>query len=152
MEQHHQEAATEYVVNVTRGFIHLEGADFTLPAGEAIRDFRVAPEAAREIGSLLFGKFGKCTYMVQRFSSMPEWRFASILEADPDVLKWVKPGPGKFQIFYKGDHPYEPDFVIETTTEKLLCEVSGPAGLSRGCRRSSRCSTRPDANGNGCSG
>jgi type III restriction enzyme len=123
MEQHHQEAATEYVVTVTRGFIHLEGADFTLPAGEAIRDFRVAPEAAREIGGLLFGRFRKCTYFAQRFNSLPEWRFAGILEADPDVLKWVKPTPGRFQIFYRGDRPYEPDFVVETNAEKLLCEV-----------------------------
>jgi type III restriction enzyme len=123
MEQRHQEGATEYVVRVTRGFIHLEGADFTLPAGETIRDFRMAPEAARDIGGLLFGKFARCTYMAQRFSSTPEWRFAGILESDPEVLKWVKPAAGKFQIFYRGDHPYEPDFVIETQTEKLLCEV-----------------------------
>ncbi len=123
MEQQHHEAATEYVVTVTRGFIHLEGADFTLPAGETIKDFRVAPEAARDIGGLLFGKFAKCTYLAQRFNSTPEWRFASILEADPDVLKWVKPAPGRFQIFYRGEHPYEPDFVVETKWEKLLCEV-----------------------------
>lgn len=123
MEQHHHEGATEYVVTVTRGFTHLEGADFTLPAGETIRDFRVPAEAAREIGSLLFGKFTKCSYIAQRFSSTSEWRLAGVLEADPEVLKWVKPAPGKFQIFYRGDHAYEPDFVIETETDKLLCEV-----------------------------
>ncbi|HEU4369542.1 MAG TPA: DEAD/DEAH box helicase family protein, partial [Methylomirabilota bacterium] len=123
MEQHHHETATQYVVKVTRGFIHLEAADFTLPAGESIRDFRAVPETARDVGSLLFGKFSKCPYLAQRFQSTPEWRFAGILEADPDVIKWVKPTAGRFQIFYRGDHPYEPDFVVETAREKLLCEV-----------------------------
>jgi len=74
-------------------------------------------------GGLLFGKFSKCPYLAQRFQSTPEWRFAGILETDPDVIKWVKPATGRFQIFYRGDHPYEPDFVVETATEKLLCEV-----------------------------
>jgi type III restriction enzyme len=123
MEQHHRERATEYVATVTRGFTHLQGADFTLPAGETIRDFHLAPEAARDIGSLLFGKFARCTYLAQRFNSTPEWRFAGILESDADVLKWVKPTPGRFQIFYQGDRPYEPDFVVETKMQKLLCEV-----------------------------
>lgn len=33
-----------------------------------------------------------------------------------------KPAPGKFQIHYRGDRSYEPDFVVETETEKLRCE------------------------------
>jgi type III restriction enzyme len=34
----------------------------------------------------------------------------------------MKPGPRQFQIYYRGDQPYEPDFVAETAAEKLLCE------------------------------
>jgi len=61
-------------------------------------------------------------YVAQRFQSSPELRFATILEDDPDVVKWVKPAPGHFQIDYKGGHLYEPDFVVETSTGKFLCE------------------------------
>ncbi len=48
-----------------------------------------------------------------------------ILEDDPTVGKWFKPAKGQFQIFYRHehqDHSYEPDFAIETNSEKLLCE------------------------------
>jgi type III restriction enzyme len=34
----------------------------------------------------------------------------------------MKPGPRQLQIYYRGDQSYEPDFVVETTAEKLLCE------------------------------
>lgn len=34
-----------------------------------------------------------------------------------------KPGKGAFQIFLKGEDQYEPDFVVETKTAKLICEV-----------------------------
>jgi type III restriction enzyme len=48
-----------------------------------------------------------------------------ILETDPTVEKWFNPAKGQFQIFYRHahqDHSYEPDFAVETKTEKLLCE------------------------------
>jgi type III restriction enzyme len=34
----------------------------------------------------------------------------------------MKPGPRQLQIYYHADQSCEPDFVVETTTEKLLCE------------------------------
>lgn len=39
-----------------------------------------------------------------------------------DVVKWVKPATGHFQIDYKGGRLYEPDFVVETGSGKFLCE------------------------------
>jgi type III restriction enzyme len=122
MEQHYEERATAYEATVARGFTFLRKASFTLPAGEAIRDFRAPLEAGRDIRGLLFGEFAKCVYVAQRFQSSPELRFAAILEDDRDVVKWVKPAPGHFQIDYKGGRLYEPDFVVETTTGKFLCE------------------------------
>jgi type III restriction enzyme len=71
---------------------------------------------------MLFGFFDKCIYPTQKFDSDPERRFASLLERDVTVEKWFKPGKGVFQIRYGRDSNYEPDFVVETETEKLLCE------------------------------
>jgi type III restriction enzyme len=73
-------------------------------------------------GRLLFRGFKKCVYPKQKFDSDTERRFAVILERDPEVQKWFKPGKGIFQIRYTKDHDYEPDFVVETDTEKLICE------------------------------
>ncbi len=64
---------------------------------------------------------------MQKFDSDsdPQRRFAMILESDETVEKWFKPAKSQFQIFYRHAHqefPYEPDFAVETKTEKLLCE------------------------------
>jgi type III restriction enzyme len=45
-----------------------------------------------------------------------------MLEDDSNVLKWFKPARDDFKIFYTGENAYEPDFVVETTKEKLICE------------------------------
>ena len=71
---------------------------------------------------MVFGGFSRCLYPIQKFDSDPERRFALLLENDGDVLKWFKPAKGDFQIHYSHDNSYEPDFVVETKTEKLLCE------------------------------
>ena len=72
---------------------------------------------------MLFGGFKKCLYPAQRFQSDTERRFAVLLENDADVVKWFKPGKEAFQIYFKGDAQYEPDFVVETKTAKLICET-----------------------------
>lgn len=122
MQDHYEEKATDYEVHVTRGFTTLRPNNYSVPAGEAPRNFRVPVDEKLMIRGMLFGGFNKCLYPEQRFQSDPERRFAVILENDPEVTKWFKPGKGDFQIHYKGDLAYEPDFVVETKSAKLICE------------------------------
>jgi type III restriction enzyme len=124
MQQHYVESATAYEVHVTRGFHTLRANNYSSAADENVRDFRVTiPEGQRNrISSMVFGGFVKCLYPIQKFDSDPERRFAVIVENDGDVLKWFKPAKGDFQIHYSHEEAYEPDFVVETTTEKFLCE------------------------------
>lgn len=58
----------------------------------------------------------------QKFDSDTERRFAVGVEQDQAVIKWFKPGTGVFQIRYSNGANYEFDFVVETETEKLICE------------------------------
>lgn len=124
MQQHFVESASGYEAHVTRGFRTLKPNNYSAGADEGVRDFRASvPEGQRNrIGSMVFGGFGKCLYSKQKFDSDSERRFAVLLENDDDVQKWFKPARGDFQIHYKHEDSYEPDFVVETTTEKLLCE------------------------------
>lgn len=48
--------------------------------------------------------------------------FAVLLESEADVVKWLKPMRNFLKIAYSDSHNYEPDFIVETATHKLLCE------------------------------
>ncbi len=124
MQQHFVESASDYEAHVTRGFHTLRANNYSAAADENVRDFRaVVPEGQRNrIGTMVFGGFRRCLYPIQKFDSDPERRFAVLLENDDEVLKWFKPAKGDFQIHYSHEDSYEPDFVVETKTEKLLCE------------------------------
>ncbi|MDQ3816791.1 MAG: DEAD/DEAH box helicase family protein [Acidobacteriota bacterium] len=123
MQAHHWEHATGYEAYVSRGFQTLRSNSYSAPAGEQVRDFREPVEERQYIRGMLFGGFRRCLYPVQKFDSDPERRFAVILENEADEsLKWFKPAKGQFRIYYRQDTPYEPDFVVETSTAKYLCE------------------------------
>jgi type III restriction enzyme len=53
-----------------------------------------------------------------------------VLEDDTDVLRWMKPGPNQFQIEWKSGRAYEPDFVVETRSEKLILEPKARGELN----------------------
>ena len=122
MQEHFEEKATAYEVHVSKGFMTLHANNYSAPAGETERDFRVPVAEKQDIRKMLFAGFGKCLYRIQKFDSDSERRFAMILENDKEVMKWFKPAKGIFQIHYASEASYEPDFVIETKTAKLLCE------------------------------
>lgn len=132
MQNHFTESAASYEAHVTKGFRTLRPNNYTAGADQAVRDFRTPiPEGEKNrITSFLFGGFQKCLYSVQKFDSDPERRFAVILENDKDILKWFKPAKGDFQIHYSHDESYEPDFVVETTTSKFLCEPKRASQVS----------------------
>ncbi|MBI3653362.1 MAG: DEAD/DEAH box helicase family protein [Acidobacteria bacterium] len=122
MQAQQWQGATDYAVNVTRGFTSLRSNSYSVGVGEGVRDFRAPVSERQNIRSMHFGGFRRCLYPVQKFDSDSERRFAVILEDASEVLKWFKPTRGQLQIYYTRDHLYEPDFVVETATAKLLCE------------------------------
>ena len=130
MQEHYWESQSDYEVRVSKGFTTLRPNTFSAPAGEAARPFRAPVDDKQYIRGMLFTGFSRCLYPTQRFQSDSERRLAVLLEDEKAVLKWFKPAPGQFQIFYRygrGEQAYEPDFVVETTTEKLMCEVKSSA-------------------------
>ena len=66
----------------------------------------------------------KSYYPETRFDSTTEWNFAYILEKDPAVLKWLRPVPRQFNIYWAdGSKRYEPDFIVETVEAIYMCET-----------------------------
>jgi len=130
MMAHFFEEATDFEVQVSRGFTELKPCNYTATAGQAPRHFRETVEDAGRIKQMLFGGFTKCLYPLQKFDSDTERRFAVILERD--ASKWFKPAKGQFQIYYKRgtEQPeYLPDFVVEAATTILMVETKARADM-----------------------
>lgn len=125
LQEKYFEDVTSYEVKVTKGFRTLRTANFLAAADETVRPFRQPVDERRDIRGMVFGGFEKCVYPQQKFDTDPERRFSVILEDDRDVLKWLKPGRGVFNIGYRSgvdEGEYEPDFVVETAGGHYLCE------------------------------
>ena len=123
MNQHYVEKATEYQVTVARGFQRLSSSSAEVELGKNARNFRQPVEDKLYIRSLVFGGFSKCLYPAMKFDSDPERRFATILEDDDDVIKWIKPPKDLLKIQYAEEDNYNPDFIVETHRGRFLCEI-----------------------------
>jgi type III restriction enzyme len=132
MKQHYWETPTDYRATISRGFQLLRPQAFNVPNQEAVRDFKVPVVPAGDTKKQVFGGFRKCCYPYQRFQSGEEREFAVLIDSDnePSVARWMKPGAKQFQIEYASGQAYEPDFVVETKTEKLIVEIKAANEVS----------------------
>ena len=78
-----------------------------------------------KVPSVLFNDFKKALHPLYKFDSAPEKRFAIVCERDVDVMKWLRPAPKQFNLYYDGNRRYEPDFVVETNDYMYLVEIKG---------------------------
>ena len=122
MQNHFEESATEFDVQVSRGFTTLRPNNYSQAANEKTRHFRTTVDEKLLIRGMLFEGFEKALYSVLRFQSNTERVMAVILDSDKEVVKWLKPAKGDFRIYYAHDDEYIPDFAAETKTARYLCE------------------------------
>lgn len=155
MNQHYVEKATEYDVQAARGFQRLSSTSAEVELGQNARHFRRPVDEKLYIRSIVFGGFTKCLYPAVKFDSDPERRFATILEDDSEVAKWLKPPKDLLKIQYAEEDNYNPDFIVETPQARYLCEVkraseiddstvqNKAAAAIQWCKRASDVSDRP---------
>ena len=122
MNQHYEETTTEYEVTVSKGFQTLTRTMAEMEFGQTFLPFRAPVDDKLLIKGMVFGGFAKCLYPAQKFDSNAEREFAMILEDERSVLKWFKPPKNLLRIYYHQEGNYQPDFVVETTTDRFLCE------------------------------
>ena len=130
MMTHFWEKAASYEARVSQGFSTLKPCNYTVSADEPIHSVRQTPKDVSRIKQMLFGRFSKCLYPLQKFDSDTERRFAVILERD--AQKWFKPAQGQFQIYWKSgfdSKEYIPDFVVETEDSIWLVETKAGKDL-----------------------
>ena len=132
MMKHYEETPTQYQARVSKGYQMLEPPRFKVTDPKVVRDFRAAVSPASDTRRHVFDGFKRCACPRQSFQSDEERRFAVLIDSEnePDVIRWVKPGRLQFQIEYSRAERYEPDFVVETKTEKLIVEIKAKSELT----------------------
>jgi len=123
MKQNMWREHTNYRVSLASAFGELRPQTFDTAGTSFIRDFKMPPDQKQDIRKYIFTGFSKGCYQYAKFDSDPERKLAVVLEKDPSVRLWMKPGPNQFKIFDSNGTPYQPDFVVETSSRKLIIEV-----------------------------
>ena len=87
---------------------------------------------ASEITKKVFNGFTKACHTMYKFDSSTERDLAIVLERDNDVLKWLRPAPQQFDIYYgRGvKDRYEPDFIVETSDTIYMVETKARKDLN----------------------
>jgi type III restriction enzyme len=79
---------------------------------------------AYELRNRIFGGYKKACHTEYKFDSVPEHTLSIVLDKGcDDVIKWLRPAPKQFKIWYRGGKLYEPDFIVETTDTVYMVEV-----------------------------
>ncbi|WP_322891436.1 MULTISPECIES: DEAD/DEAH box helicase family protein [unclassified Yoonia] len=130
MKQNMWRGQTDYRVTITSAFDQLRPQTFDGSGADVMRRFTDAPEKLSEIRRFIFTGFKKSCYQMAKFDSDIERKMAVLLERDSSVQLWMKPGPNQFKIFDADGSAYQPDFVVETMTEKLIVETKRASEMS----------------------
>jgi type III restriction enzyme len=123
MNEHFHESDVAYTATEIRPFSRIEGSFGSKFKADDIYAYTVTVRAG-EVRQKVFKGFTKACHTLYKFDSLPELEFARVLEHDGNVLKWLRPAPKQFNIYWgKGRQNYEPDFIVETTDRIYMCEV-----------------------------
>lgn len=124
MNQHFYREETEFKASEIRPFSRIENSFGGKIRTDDIYDLR-ATLPTSEVRSKVFNGFKKACHTLYKFDSDTERRFAIVLENDKAVLKWLRPSPKQFNIYYGpgGISRYEPDFVVETADRIYMIET-----------------------------
>jgi type III restriction enzyme len=125
MMRHYRETPTEYRAQMVRVFRVLQPQMFAISSiAKRLLITQSANPLAETLQYLFYGT-QKSPYQHHKFDSDAERRFAALIDnaAETSVLRWLKPAARQFQIEYRAGKAYEPDFVVETWSEKIIVEV-----------------------------
>lgn len=124
LQQHFFLETGAYEEPVVYPFTRIEAHNFSKYSVDKIHHFTETITPTNMISTKVFGGFKKACHNLYKFDSKAEKDFATILEDDNEVVRWLRPSISQFQMYWKrNSRRYEPDFVVETKDMIYLIEV-----------------------------
>lgn len=115
MKDHHKISTTQYGKPKVLPFVRIEPWNFSALVNNGYKDYREIIIPVGAVRKYVFRGFEKACHFEYKFDSKTEQDMAFILENDARVLKWLRPAPNQFRIYWDNNSKrYEPDFVVET--------------------------------------
>ena len=130
MNEHFYKEEVTYTTTSMRPFSKIEVGFGGKYISDDLYDY-TANIPPSEIRNKIFKGFKKSCHTMYKFDSNTERVFATVLERDSNVLKWMCPNIKQFNIYYDRDSNsrYQPDFVIETNSEIYMVEIKDSRNL-----------------------
>lgn len=105
-------------------FVEIKDHNFSKYMADSVYPYTDTIEPVSSIPSKVFVGFRKACHDKYKFHSKTEKDFAIILEQDKNVIKWMRPAEGQFEIWWAHNSKrYNPDFVVETSETIYLVET-----------------------------
>jgi len=124
MMEHFKLHEPDYIKPNVKPFTKIEDWNFTTLKNEGRKDYRDDSFPAMQVPKYVYIGFEKSCHFEYKFDSRTEQTLAMILENDKEVMKWLRPAPNQFRIYWHHNSKiYEPDFVVETADCIYLIET-----------------------------
>ncbi|MBU1800568.1 MAG: DEAD/DEAH box helicase family protein, partial [Bacteroidetes bacterium] len=105
-------------------FDRIKPHNFSKYTADSVHHYTETITPTNIIPSKVFGGFKKACHNLYKFDSKAEKDFATILEKDTDVLRWLRPADSQFELYWKyNSKRYHPDFVVETADTIFMVEI-----------------------------
>ena len=124
MKEHYRIIPGEFKINKVLPFSKILDKNIIINNWGTLDFHEPIPTQKSIVTKSVYVGFKKSYYTKYRFDSSTELDFSFILETNKEVLKWIRPVPNQFNIYWSsGAKKYEPDFIVETSDAIYMCET-----------------------------
>jgi type III restriction enzyme len=124
MKEHFVLHTPDYVAPRVLPFVSIEPWSASALVNAGYKDYRDIITPTILVPKYVFRGFEKACHFEYKFDSKTEQDLAFILENDVTVIKWLRPAPNQFRIYWDNNSKrYEPDFIIETSEVIYIAET-----------------------------
>ncbi|NLT52255.1 MAG: DEAD/DEAH box helicase family protein [Ignavibacteria bacterium] len=107
-----------------KSYTKIEDHNYTKYTQDQIHNFKETIAPTNVIPSKIFTGFKKAYHILYKFDSKSEKDFSIILEQDSEIIKWLRPAPNQFKIYWQhNSRQYRPDFITEALDCIYMIEI-----------------------------